>query len=333
MTAALVLRGTAPEAGWLAARRKGVTASEIATVLGLSPWDSPYSLFHRKLGVLPEREDSMALALGRHLESFVADQFADRYPEFFWIFGDNGRALYAHPQRPWQLATPDRLLFEGASESWPIEDPPVAVLECKTSASYDGWGDDGTDVIPVRYRCQVLWQMDVMQVTAGYLACLFLHSRQLRVYQLALDEDAKQDLEVMRAAAKAFLGRIVVGVPPPVDWRPATTATLKALHPSVEDRSAEVNAMPVIRYRAACRAYKAAEQRKKLAENRLRELMGTARYAVLRGSHVTDRKGVRVPEVVARRDVYDVKEHVRKASTVDKLVSVAAGTSRTGTPQ
>ncbi|MDR3033905.1 MAG: YqaJ viral recombinase family protein, partial [Kitasatospora sp.] len=38
MTAVLV--PAASEAEWLEARRQGVTASEIAAILGLSPWES-----------------------------------------------------------------------------------------------------------------------------------------------------------------------------------------------------------------------------------------------------------------------------------------------------
>ncbi len=70
--------------------------------------------------------------------------------------------------------------------------------------------------------------------------------------------------------------------------------------------------MPIIQYQAACKAYKVAEQRKKLAENRLRQLLGN-------GHCITS---MHTGEVVARRDVYDVKAHARKASHVDKLVPV-----------
>ena len=77
MTARLILPGDAPHHEWLEARRHGITASEIAAVLGLSPYESPYSLYWRKLGELPAQDDTLAMALGRHLESFVAGQFAD----------------------------------------------------------------------------------------------------------------------------------------------------------------------------------------------------------------------------------------------------------------
>ena len=61
MTARLVLPGTASEADWLTARRQGITASEIAIVMGLSPYSSPFALYHRKTGDLPEQPDSTAM--------------------------------------------------------------------------------------------------------------------------------------------------------------------------------------------------------------------------------------------------------------------------------
>jgi predicted phage-related endonuclease len=77
VTATLVR--TASEAEWLEARRKGVTASEIAVVLGLSPYGSPFELYHRKTGTLPEQPQSDDMALGVYMEQFVAGRFGNRY--------------------------------------------------------------------------------------------------------------------------------------------------------------------------------------------------------------------------------------------------------------
>jgi putative phage-type endonuclease len=308
MTAILV--PAASEAEWLAARRRGVTASEIAVIMGLSPYSSPFALYYQKTGELPPPDDNMAMALGRHLEDFVCRQFADLHPEFH-VTGD-GRTLYAHPDRPWQMATPDQLV--DCCEHGQRTGPPLAVLEAKTSASYDGWGDDGTDEIPVHYRCQVLWQMDVLGVQTGYVACLFLHSRQLRVYELTLDARAASDLVLMRNEGRLFLHRLGTGSAPGVDWRPATSAALRHLHPGVEDRDVRISAQLAWRYRAACRNVRHWEQRKALYENQVREQVGTGRRAV------SDWDGT----VVARRDVYDVPAKLieRKAFTVNKLVPI-----------
>ena len=307
MTGVLIPARTEPE--WLEARRKGVTASEIAAVMGLSPaaQDGPYALYHRKTGTLPPIKDNDAMERGRVLEPYICAKFTERHPEFG--VGGDGRTLFAHIDRPWQMATPDRIIYPAER----LSGPNLAVLETKSDASPgDQWGGEGTDEIPVHYRCQVLWQMDVMGVTTAFVACLFIQTWKIRVYELTMDDAAVADLKLMREEALGFLDRIGSQDPPDVDWRPATTTTLKHLHPSVEDRDVPVRRKPIIAYRAACKAYKAAEQRKKLAENRLRLLLGD-------GHRITDE---RTGEVVARRDVYPVKEHTRKASLVDKLVPV-----------
>jgi putative phage-type endonuclease len=298
-----VLVPTGSEAEWLEARRQGITASEIAIVMGLSPYSSPFALYHAKRGQLPEQADNVEMALGRYLEAFVVERFMDRKCDFY-VTG-TGQNLYAHADRNWQLATPDRLLWEVG----PRDGNPLAVLETKTDAGYDGWGEDGSDEIPVHYRCQVLWQMDVMGVSAGFVACLFLHSRTLRVYELTMDADALADLKIMRDTAQCFLDDIRDGNEPDVDWRPATTAALKKLHPSLEDRQAVIPKGMARAYRAACGRYKSAEQSKKRLENQIRQRLGSANAAVLRDG-----------TKVAARQVYEVKAHTRKASTVDKLV-------------
>jgi len=324
---------TASEAEWLEARRKGVTASEIAVIMGLSPYSSPYALYHQKLGILPPDEEQAVYERGRVLEPYIAEKFAAAHPEF--SVGGDGRQLYAHPDRPWQLATPDRFISETICGSCgqpgcPYTSQPLAVLETKTDAG-DEWGDEGTDDIPVHYRCQVLWQMDVMGVDRAYVACLRMRQWDIREYAIEHDESpvieyphdvpgplasgicrACADIELMRDAARDFLDRLDRQEAPDVDWRPATAYALKQLHPSVEDTDVEVRRMPIIQYRAACKAFKAAERRKKEAENRLRLLLGGGHRIV----------SAHTGEVIARRDVYEVGESVRKAYTVDKLVPV-----------
>lgn len=299
---------TSSEAEWLEARRSGVTASEIAVVMGLSPYSSPYALYHQKLGNLPPTEQSEEMALGQYMEEYVAARFADRHPEF--TVTGNGRDLFAHPDRPWQMATPDRFVTEGSFSAWDA----VSLLECKIDGGSDEWGDEGSDEIPVHYRCQGLWQMDVMDVTCCDVACLDWQRRKVRFYQLTMDDAARADLKLMREEARCFLDRIDLGDEPDVDWRPATREALKHLHPSVEDTDVVIGRQLAISYRAACRRYKAAEKRKDEMTNRLLAAIGGGRRAIEAN---TDKP-------VAARQVYDVKESVRKAYTVNKLVPARA---------
>lgn len=311
---------TADEAAWLEARRQGVTASEIAVIMGLSPWDSPYALYHRKLGILPPVEDNAAMERGRVLEPYIAQKFDGMHPNELVALGD-GRELYAHAERKWQMATPDRLVFPWTG---PFAEP-AALLECKSTSSMDDWGEPGTDEIPVHYRCQVLWQMDVMGVSKAYVAVLDIS--RWRVLEYVIEHEPTyagsdwgcngdtckvcEDQQMMRNAGREFLGRIERQDAPDVDWTAATAYALKQLHPSLEDRDVVIGRQLEISYNAACKAFKAAEQRKDEMTNRLRAAMGSARRAVSRDD---------LGRVIATRQVYEQRESVRKACTVDKIV-------------
>jgi putative phage-type endonuclease len=310
MTAVLVPTGS--DAEWLAARRRGITASEIAIVMGLSPYSSPFKLYHQKLGALPDDDDQAVFERGRVLEPYIAEKFGKLHPEFA-ILGD-GRSLYAHPDRLWQLATPDRMVNEtGETDACTCgadlqmhygHEPrcgqellgPVAVLECKTDGGSDEWGEPGTDEIPVHYRCQALWQMDVMGVAAAHVACLRIRDWRILEYQVAHAEGcgpgrnmlaypslacpACDDIALMRGEARDFLDRIDSKQEPDVDWRPATGQAIRGLHPAAGEADVPVGRRLAIQYRAAVRRFEQAERRKDEMTNRVLVAIGDGRRAV-----------------------------------------------------
>jgi putative phage-type endonuclease len=331
---------TSTEAEWLEARRRGVTASEIAIAMGLSPYSSPYALYHQKLGILPPQDDSDMMERGRVLEPFIADKWAQANPR--WTALGTGRELYRHDSRPWMLATPDRLVHRLAHHDGKVNGTyvlPEAVLECKVDGGSDQWGEEGTDEVPVHYRCQVIWQMDVMGVSRAHVACLDPARWKVREYLVGHAEGCETpmgyvtdrapycaacaDLLVMLDAAGEFRRRLEVGDAPDVDWRPATADALKKLHPSLEDRDAVIGRQLEISYQAAVKRFKEAERRKDEMANRLREAMGGARRAVAARRHPDGERAV-----IATRQVYDVKESVRKPYTVDKIVAAPTKTKK-----
>lgn len=296
MTAILLTDDTATREQWLAARQAGIGASEIAAVLGISPWDSPFSLFWRKRTGVGDDIDTDDMEWGRRLEAAVAGKFADQHHD---LTVASGGGLWAHPDRPWQLATPDRLLYTGVN----TDGQPDALLECKTAGSYDEWGDDGSDVIPVHYRAQVIQQMDVLGCRRAYMPCLF-NGRVYREYVIEYDP---ADAAVIAAAGEAFMTRLTADDAPPVDWSGATTRALKRLHPSVTDEVVEVSADLAAEWATAKAAEKAAKQRVAAIENALRAAIGTAKAA----SHDGRR--------IATRSVFDRAGYTVQPTTIDQL--------------
>lgn len=279
---------------WFAARAQGVSATEVGVILGLSPYDSPFSLYWRKLGLIEAEPDNPATSLGRHLEPWIADQWQERHPEL----GMHATGTWRSTVRPWQVCNPDRLITEAGGEST------ISVLEVKSSGSYDEWGDDGSDQVPLHYRTQVLWQLDTLGLTEGRIVCLFLHSRQIREYVIEWDSG---DVELMRQKALEFLGRVAREDPPPLDFHKATNSALRQLHPAIVDDEVEVPANWVEAYNAASAIEKEGERLRRRAENELRAALGDAERGTVAG------------RPALKRSVFEVKEHVRSASTTDRL--------------
>lgn len=306
MTARLILPAGAPRDEWLAARLQGVTASEIAALLGISPFQSPFNLYWIKTGQIPEDFDNDRLELGRVLEPYVASRFRAAHPDLHLV---NPAGLWGSVERPWQLATPDGRISDNCGPGCFLEDdehPITAVWEGKTSGTYEGWGEDGSDEVPAYIAAQVQWQMDVLGVTTAHVSCFFLATQQTRNYVLTYDQD---DVDLMRARGLEFWERVQAEDPPEIDGHTATTLALKRLYPDADEtEEAQVPNDLAIRYRTACDAVKRAQERKSGIENEIRAAMGNAKRAV-------DPDG----QKVATRSVYDRKPYSVGPSRIDAL--------------
>lgn len=320
---------------WHEVRRQGIGASEIAAVMGLSPWESPFSLWARKRGGW-DVEPTEEMSTGTRVEPVVAEWWADQHR------GEpidvTAAGVYADERQPWRIASPDRLILgpcprcagHGVVDSSLGACPacrggyfgePVAVLECKWTARWDGWGEPGTDQIPVHYRTQVLWQCDVMGVDRWHLAVLGPGG--FRHYTGVMDQQARDDLDAMVAAGADMMRRIAADDPPDVDAHPATTATLKQLHPSVEDREVEIPADLAAEWEAARRAERDAKARKDKAANQLRQLLGAAARGVCDGRKVVTRTVYEQRHVdvdAMRAEMPDLVDRHTTWTTVDKLI-------------
>lgn len=276
MTETVLAEPHTPE--WYAQRRKGIGASEIAAVMGISPWESPFSLYWRKVEGW-EVEETDRMRTGTLLEPAIAAWAAETIdPNNNWADFVPGW-LIAHYERPWQLATPDRIVRlqcetcpGGLMCTHEAQARPLAPLELKWTGSWDGWGDEDTDQIPVQYRAQVLWQCDVLGVDEWYVAVLGPSG--FRLYRGRQDP---KDIAVMVEAGRRFMARIEAQDPPPIDDHSATLTTLKLLHPDLDDETVTVPDDVAEGYLRAVRMVKLAEKVRDRYEIQLRDLAGSAR--------------------------------------------------------
>lgn len=258
---------------WHTVRATGLGGSEIAAVMGLSPWESRFSLWHRKAGLIGAQEDTPGTRRGNYLEDAIATWFADEHPEQ----RVRRTGTWRHKARPWQIANPDRLITGPGGRE---------VLEIKTSARSDGWGTPGTDEIPVYYRCQVLWYLDTLGLDTCRVAALI--GLEYREYVVRYDV---VDAIAMREAAEEFLASLASGDRPDIDEHGATYQVVRDFHPDIDDTEVEISEQLADEYAAAVLEHKLAEAHKRQLTSAVLDAMGSARRATCDGESIA----IRVP--------------------------------------
>lgn len=250
-----------------------ITATEIAAVMGLSPWQSPFSLWHKKAG-LPTApfEMSPAIEWGTRLEDAVALKWQEEQPGFLAAPAGTWR----NREREWQRATPDRLIYPQPAGEFDIPDKAVGLLEVKTSPFGDDWGPAGTDEIPVHYRCQIQWQLDTLGLDTCHVA-LLVGGYDYREYTVDYDET---DAKLLRKTAADFLDTVRREERPAIDGADATYQTIRVQPDGREDRDVEITAEITADYDVAQQNYKAAETDLVRARGQVLDAIGNGFRAV-----------------------------------------------------
>lgn len=158
----LLLPGDADHDEWLERRREGIGSSDIAAILGISPWQGPLHVWLDKLGQL-NWAGNAATKWGSRFEDDVLEEFIEAHPE---LVVTPKPGTFADPTAPWRLASLD-------AEA--IGEDGLSVVEIKTGQGRragDEWGEPGTDEIPLYYLTQVTWACDVRRATRWRLAYL-----------------------------------------------------------------------------------------------------------------------------------------------------------------
>jgi putative phage-type endonuclease len=258
---------------WHAARANGIGGSEIAAVMGLSPYESRFSLWHRKKGLVGPVEESPAMRWGTKHEPTICAEFAELHPE--WSVDPS--PTFRSADRPEQIVNPDRILRgpEGQLE----------LLEAKTARDDEGWGEEGTDEIPVWYRCQCLWYLDVLGLRRCHVAVL-IAGADYREYVVEYDEN---DALAMRAAATEFMRTLADDERPSIDGHSATYQVLRELPEGLEDVDVEIDPQLRERFHAAQDQFWSAEDELTACKGELLDAIGTGRRATVLGDRVATR--------------------------------------------
>lgn len=148
---------------WLKYRESGIGSSEVATIVGLNPWETPYQLWRRKKGFDTAKQENFAMKAGHYLEDAVAQFFRDetgceiiKRSAIDWMI--------INTEKPYMRVSPDRTYW--------LNDKPhnaqnKGILECKTTQM----SIDPED-LPKHWFCQVQYQLGVAELEQASLAWL-----------------------------------------------------------------------------------------------------------------------------------------------------------------
>lgn len=271
---------------WLQARRNGIGASDVAGVLGLSPWASPFSVWASKIDNTTDDRDTPAMEFGRRAEIMVAPWFEERTD--LHVRGEQSHVALDG----WKMCTVDGFVYESANGT-----DPLGVLEIKTTSDSAA---DWAESVPVHYQCQATWAMHVTDLPACWFAVLHLAfgRPQFEVYEFSRGAD--DEAFVVDKCATFWTDYVLTGTPPPTDSHAATTDAIKAHWPTAEGSiEADAAARRIVQRINAHKATVAlASDNLTAAENELRALLGDREALTVDGKVIASWK----PQVTDRLD-------------------------------
>lgn len=214
-------------AEWLDWRRKGIGASDVAAILGISPYASPWSVWANKVGLLDDDDETDVMEFGRWAELMVAPWFEERTG--LKVAGAQTRVeLTGHE---WRRCTVDGFVAEDDLVALDLERGTPAsdlagvlgLCQIKTTGPGRRWEE-----LPAHIQAQEQWEMHVTGLDHVWLPVL--HGRRLEVYELDRDDD---DVELIVERVEAFYrGHVLTGDPPELDGHEATLRGLAAIYPT-----------------------------------------------------------------------------------------------------
>lgn len=207
-------------------RRTYIGGSDIAGIMGLSPWQTPLQVYERKTSGEPEiltPEKRRFFARRKRQEPVIAEMLLDEYGiEVTRLSLDADPNRYRDTEHPFLAAEIDFecLMSEAIREAFPdrpqlcaIPDGTIINGEIKTVHPFSAkhWGEQGTEDVPIHYAAQVMHGLGVTKRPATIVAALFGIDT-LLAFPVIADMET---ITAVRGKAVAFWhNNVLAGVPP-----------------------------------------------------------------------------------------------------------------------
>jgi putative phage-type endonuclease len=256
---------------WHMVRSQGVGGSEIGTILGLNPWESAYTLFHKKLGLIEDLvENNWSIRFGKAFEAPILGLFAEEHKELE-VFNTG---TFVNNDKEWMHANPDAIAQYKESKE-------LVIVEVKTARS--SWAE-----LPPHYEAQVMWYMHVTGIRKAIV--VGVNGMTYQEYVVEYDEFMGNLYE---ERALAFWNTLQAQVAPDWDGSKSTFETVRELHPEIADDYVDLHTFGH-KLKEAQHKHEQTEYELNLIKSQVLSAMDKARYG-----YVLSNSGERV--IVAQR--------------------------------
>lgn len=151
---------------WKTQRFNGIGGTDMAAILGKSPWKTKMELFNEKISKIDTQKENRAMRRGRFLESLVADEYkhitgiklTTKCKEF------TTNILLKHNKYPWMFANVDRFVPEHK-----------AIAEIKT-VTLNKYIDIKINGLPDHWIIQIQHYLNITGLSKAVLI-IFCHDR------------------------------------------------------------------------------------------------------------------------------------------------------------
>ena len=196
-----------PRDDWLNYRRQGIGGSDVAAILGVSPFRTARDIYYDKLGVVavePDESNWVPLEVGNLLEDLVARIFQKKTG--YRVF--KIKKMFYHPKHQFMLADVDYFVE--------LPDGTIALLEIKTTNynAKDNWWLDGREIVPVYYELQGRHYMAVMDYDRVFFCCLYGNTED-EVIIREIKRDMAYEEELIYLEQAFWQDNVLVKNPPP----------------------------------------------------------------------------------------------------------------------
>jgi len=288
----------------------GITASSAATICGVNPWESPYTLYQRLVGETPPLKQTWEMWLGSQMEGVIIRAFT--------------RETHLKVSRPKRVFDPN-FWFTTTEYGFPMgalldgtttDTSGPCVVEAKHASAFAGEEWDGEP--PLMYWFQMQHQL----ACTGWRRCYAVALVGKKLIVLPVERDEELIALITDKEREFYHNHVVPRVPPPVDGHSATSALIKARYAHSEPGYAEVIEDPEVErlcevYRAQGTALDALKQDREATKNQLFMVIKRAESAVVGRYKVSAKEQTRTDIDVERlrKELPEVAAQYARANT------------------